>query len=160
MAIQKRRPMNNSTRGALEAARQDDLSASDLPKPPGYDGLNEYGRGTFETLYRSDPSRWTEADLLLLVSVAQISQQLAETERELVTTPRTVTHKSGSPGTHPLHQHYAVLTKTRAALLRDLGIRGRDAGSKSRPTSGTSTFAPGGKTFGLHSIPALKKNSK
>jgi hypothetical protein len=137
-----RKPASDSaTKLRLDAQAPDNTTV----QPPAFSGtesLSQIGLEFYATLYRSDPSRWTDADLWLLVEAAHVQQLLTENRKALVGSETTVTLSNGMLARNPLLILQSDLTRQLQTLLRDLGIRSKDGG-KARGTKAPVHALPG-----------------
>ncbi len=120
------KPKSNSIHAQTSAARENDNSVLSVPEIAGCELLNETGRTFYGNLFRSDPSKWSAADLYLIHEAAMIHQELHAARMIAIMTAPIATATNGVRMRAPEHTHVADLSKRLGDTLRHLGARGRD----------------------------------
>ncbi|WP_146344922.1 hypothetical protein [Falsiphaeobacter marinintestinus] len=149
MSQSARKPRIDGLRGQIISAQTGDTTGAEFPDVEGVELLNESGMAATLRVYRSQPSRWTDADLHLLVQLGLTSQELHRLRKRAAREPSFTKNRFGDLTRHPIHQAVREQLDQLARLQRDLGCRSKDENpvpAKARAKSATGSSAPRGST--------------
>ena len=137
-----KRARSDSTYAQTQAAQKPDTSTAPLPEIDGVEALNAAGLAFFADIYRSDPNRFTNADLAMLVEAAYVHQLMVANRAVLAKTAPTYTQENGKIARHPLFAQQELWSRQLQSLLRDAGVRGRDGFKASKPPASVDKDSP------------------
>ncbi len=146
MARGQRKPASDSTHQLTLDGQTPDTSALPVPMIAGTELLNATGMAMYESLFRSDPARWSPGDMQMMVNCAHVTQELHAAKMIATMTPTIVQATNGVRMRAPEHTLVADLEKRQSDLLRNLGCRSRD-GAKPAPATPKTTPAADGENI-------------
>ena len=124
--IMARKLRSDSTASLVQAAQARDTTTDSCPPIIGDDALNDVGRALLNDLYRVDPTRWTAADLMMLLESASLLQAMHKNRKIVADSDTMTTHPNGTVGRHPAHVAQQEMGRQLQTLMRDLNIRSKD----------------------------------
>ena len=137
-----KRARSDSAYAQVQAAQKPDTSTAPLPEIAGIDALDDVGLAFFADIYRSDPSRFTNADLAMLVEAAYVHQLMVANRAVLANMSPTYTQDNGKITRHPLFYQQELWSRQLQSLLRDAGVRSRDGFKASKPPAPVDKDTP------------------
>ncbi len=156
MSQSARKPRSDGLTGQILAAQLPDASATSFPDIEGVELLNQIGQAAMLRVYRSQPARWSDADLHLLVQLGLTAQELHRLRKRAAREPSFLKNRFGDLTRHPIHQAVREQLDQLARIQRDLACRSKDAESVPARTRSQSPVVTTGTPRGPDPLKLLQ----